>query len=546
MPFWVNNDYDRGHSVDCIQTLDLDCDWEEDDLGTNNPQLPQWSQTPDWHYWDALGNPAIPSLRDLEDYTRLWMRGLTSLMSALPTNYGAVLQWRNNTGVAIRLFRAAEDDGGTDYLTDTNTASLQTNYNYNPYYGFVSPGYTVNFSQSYGSNAIASDYFIFCGAVSGQDELVLQVTNDVGGVVGEASIFLNLKDIKLMYERWTVGDRPNTTTVPYEQAELATNGLPTGTGSFTYSADQTGTTPYILFVHGWNMTEYEKDRFAETAYKRLYWQGYQGRFGLFRWPTPANFPGGEVSWLAFDPNNFDISDEASWLAGAPLRSLLVNLDAQYPNRVYMFAHSHGNMAAGEALRTNVTLVQTYVAMQAAVAAYAYNPFAPLRPTSLIASDNPGYPTPNRYADYWTNGAPCYFNAVAGAANYVNFFNPQDWALNWWKTDQDTKPDFDYGWYGSPSETYYHLNTLGITNYLSFPTNTYTIFSYISEGLSWPVGQQANVGGVFAQKFQVDLSSSPYNFGDTHKYHSGEFRSNNMLRGPVWQQLLQVMGLQPSQ
>ena len=34
-----------------------------------------------------------------------------------------------------------------------------------------------------------------------------------------------------------------------------------------------------------------KDRFAETAFKRLYWQGYQGRFGSFRWPTDYGFNG---------------------------------------------------------------------------------------------------------------------------------------------------------------------------------------------------------------------------------------------------------------
>jgi len=28
-----------------------------------------------------------------------------------------------------------------------------------------------------------------------------------------------------------------------------------------------------------------KDRYAETAFKRLYWHGYEGRFGLFRWPA---------------------------------------------------------------------------------------------------------------------------------------------------------------------------------------------------------------------------------------------------------------------
>ena len=47
------------------------------------------------------------------------------------------------------------------------------------------------------------------------------------------------------------------------------------------------------------MESWEKDRFAESAFKRLYWQGYQGRFGVFRWPTDYGFKG--ISSLATEP-----------------------------------------------------------------------------------------------------------------------------------------------------------------------------------------------------------------------------------------------------
>jgi hypothetical protein len=54
------------------------------------------------------------------------------------------------------------------------------------------------------------------------------------------------------------------------------------------------------------METWEKDRYAETAFKRLYWQGYQGRFGSFRWPTGNNFgaPGsGSRNTPVNDPRN---------------------------------------------------------------------------------------------------------------------------------------------------------------------------------------------------------------------------------------------------
>ena len=67
-----------------------------------------------------------------------------------------------------------------------------------------------------------------------------------------------------MYERWTVGDDPNTP--PTAISVPAYDGLPPGVGSFQYLYDsQTDiNTPYILHVHGSNMEPWEKDRFAET------------------------------------------------------------------------------------------------------------------------------------------------------------------------------------------------------------------------------------------------------------------------------------------
>ena len=36
------------------------------------------------------------------------------------------------------------------------------------------------------------------------------------------------------------------------------------------------TNDFVLFVHGWNMQHYEKSRWTETMFKRLWWQGYMG------------------------------------------------------------------------------------------------------------------------------------------------------------------------------------------------------------------------------------------------------------------------------
>ena len=67
---------------------------------------------------------------------------------------------------------------------------------------------------------------------------------------------------------------------------------------------------YILFVHGWNLADWEKDAFAETAFKRLYWQGYKGHFGAFQWPTGYGF--GSWKTVINDPDNFDNSEFNAW------------------------------------------------------------------------------------------------------------------------------------------------------------------------------------------------------------------------------------------
>src|SRR6202044_4148485 len=91
----------------------------------------------------------------------------------------------------------------------------------------------------------------------------------------------------------------------------------------------------------YNMTDSAKDFFAQTAYKRLYWQGYQGRFGAFQWPTTvANLTG----------PHFDQSESQAWYSGAGLLNLLVALNKEYLGQVYVMGHSHGNVVVGEALR----------------------------------------------------------------------------------------------------------------------------------------------------------------------------------------------------
>lgn len=350
--FWVNNDTDRDHPISGA----LGGGREEDDLAKNDSQAGcriDPNPTLDCDYKEDLYTYAIPCKRDLEDYTRLWIPGLAALYTA-HTNLTLELSVRNNDttdGPALNLFLAAETNGGTNYLHDTNVADVQISQPTARCVGRVGPnGSTVHLDTFFYKVNEARDYFIFCGAKRGKGELVLTVKNGTA-VLAETSLWLQLKDIKEMYERWTVGDtetvRPVTT--PY----LAVEDLPAGVPAFQYAQPDTTNVPYILHVHGWNMERWDKDRFAETMFKRLYWQGYRGRFGSFRWPTFERWPYHEKAC------SYDKSEEQAWRSGEGLRNLLVGLNAQYPGQVRLTAHSMGNVVAGEALRTNTILVEAY-------------------------------------------------------------------------------------------------------------------------------------------------------------------------------------------
>ena len=93
---------------------------------------------------EQLGGPAdatdvyIKSLRDLEDFTRIWItfKGLTGMVTTAGVT--AQLEWKPNDGStnwpadagnpAINVFRAYEADGGNRYLSDENVARNQAAY----------------------------------------------------------------------------------------------------------------------------------------------------------------------------------------------------------------------------------------------------------------------------------------------------------------------------------------------------------------------------------------------------------------------------------
>ena len=198
---------------------------------------------------------------------------------------------------------------------------------------------------------------------------------------------------------------------------------------------------YILLVHGWNNSPFSKEYVGNTAFKRLFWQGFKGRFGFFRWPT-FHFRGCRL---------YTILTPASTARGRPLLGLL-NLINQFnagpfAGRVRIIAHSMGNVVVGEALRRSQSgqIVHTYIASQAAISAHCYDATMPAMTFPFGLGPN----TPDVYAHYWQDGAtsqphqwqsenrPSYMHPdylLGKAGRYFNYYNNRDAALmasgNW--------------------------------------------------------------------------------------------------------------------
>jgi hypothetical protein len=271
------------------------------------------------------------------------------------------------------------------------------------------------------------------------------------------------------------------------------------------------------------MSPWDRRSFAATAYKRLYWQNYKGRFGLFSWPT-------EVGTLTYND-----SERKAYESAFGLNWLLHDLNDTYTGKVRVVAHSMGNVVTSEALRieadrpTPEKIVHTYVASQAAMAAHAYDAAAPAVETDESTD------TPEVYANYPATGRPYYADIGEAADNLINFFNPVDDALGWWLTNQDLKP--------TEGIEYVFGDFVGPEGVLTFPDDTYDIYAYAAEARSEALGRVPDVGGPFDETRQVNLDSIAFGFGGSPSGHSAQFYSTNMQRNLYWATLLERFGIE---
>jgi hypothetical protein len=528
--FWVNDDCDLEKYNEGM--------WQEDDADPNDTAHQDWAD-------DRIGNKTAPGegacLRDLEDFAPVQFR-IDGDLSDIP-GVSFALRFENVTdgSPSVNLFEAVTHN--TLYLSDTDAAARQVQKTKLLTVDFSS-GQEVPFNPVFNHPDGKTACCVFEGANTGTGDLTLAVKWH-GVEIGKASVRVEQHDISWFYDIWQAevvsGDRW-TVEVGATASHAQTKGY------------QPETDDVILFIHGWNMPQWEKRRWTETMFKRLWWQGYRGSVALFDWPTLHGFTG---SWwwdLPVDSRHFDNSEFIAWRSSDALANLLQGLNTG--GRLTVLAHSMGNVVMGEALKKySGPQIHAYIASKAAVSAQYYD--------ESIASSQPApfnvFPyfqvlsTPDIMANYpFEYSTEPYLSGVLSKVNNgVNFFNKQDWALNIWKDNNAYKPDslYSFGYTGSTNAMDYlngngefyrdpllPLNrqtlTLGIDE-----TQRYWIFAYCAESRSVALGQAESLPDGFTGQWDLQTHMG---LDGWHYSHSREFRSNVVAEHEYWAKVFEVM------
>lgn len=521
----------------------------------------------------------IRSRRDLEDFTRLHI-DIPGLQAALSTGDVLLgLKWKEvvDGTPAINLYRAAEANGGVEYLQDSSVAHSQIN---EPYRMAVPNKDGQRSSISHGVPCIFSEalwlemdgsrlFFLFEGARFGKGQLVVTLHGSDGTEIGESQgIWLEIRDIKAMYERARVTTgyamSPNGIdyTMPLPQDTILTQPLEPVMGwepdtrgvSFLPEPNENSSEKdYIVFVHGWRMSPAKINPFivgygsstvfAETMFKRLWHSGYRGRFAAFRWPTfyGGASPSDDIVAGFLTYNN---SEYRAWKSGESLKQYVNQLPSGYRRSVT--AHSMGNIVAGSAFQRGM-LVDQYIMLNAAVPAIAYDADAPRNPPVLdgpfsIVSNLGTYgnplttPTPNDDPDSSIRNKAYVnqFSNIGISARIVNFYLEADFAtLSSWNAN---------------NVAFRPHNWSSVDGYLSSPIYSYQVASQPSERLevshfSWPNLHRRSVqdmhevmsydcksptqtvnaeGGINLGPIDARINMATYGFGSDH---SAEWAKN---------------------
>lgn len=527
------------------------------------------SSTKDHETFGFLDTNAMTNVRDLEDFFRLWIDLPDSFVEALENeNLKLGLKWANTTGSpAVNLFKAVENDGGTLYLTDTTIAESQIEGEFDNPLKSVDGDITVTTGSTFvlkkevfeGVGTTRDSVFLICeGAGVGKGELQLVILDSDDNEIGTGpSVWMDLLNVKSMYERALASVSFSEPWSYAESGDLPSFTVTAATDSqgYTFSQPDDETEECLVFVHGWKMEAPDVEVFGETMFKRLWWQGYKGRFRVFRWPTYT----GDYS--------FSDSEFMAWKCGAALKSYVegnvsgASLPSGYTAKVA--AHSLGNVVVGSALADGLSL-DNYLMMQAAIPSGCFNTSDAVNGFAHPGSESSAFDAvPGIFALKTTFGqqentdpSPDYTNPDLGYRGYIqnpdvlvitNFCNPSDFALttgsfmffgtNWITWQLSYKPrqrtlsgsgeiNFEYAYFSTAAAgerlklTRFTDSNHDTVDAERFVGDVHESMAQIARTRSLPAGADRQVGGPVSVTVNLDTE---HGFTDSRSDHSGQFR-----------------------
>ena len=494
----------------------------------------------------------IQNKRDLEDFTRLWIsfKGITEMVKT-----GGVtlqLEWKPMDGgttwpadggnPAINIYRAVETDGGIEYLKSDSTAQAQLAGNYGTREGIAAKGTPMTLPASLLSNLSESQpnlFLLFEGVREGKGQLVLTLQKG-GQKIGEyPPLYLALRDVRKMYQR-AKGTPDNGFDAPYNSTTNPTTpniGLTPDENGNPFEQPPDEERKAVVFVHGWNMSYDEFLSFSDTMFKRLWWQGYKGRFCSFRWPTLTS------------ASSYNTSEHRAFKYAPALKQYVESLPSGYTRNVA--AHSMGNIVTGEALKLGMQ-VSNYALMQAAVPAGCYDEAQLINEYPMFLNAEQSHPTPD-----FANPDKGYRGLLKGVTGELtNFYNANDFALatgttlgfstNWEANQRDYKPDdlpvgpgsYQYAPAATPPD---HRGSVSFTLSVGrFVTDPHEMMAFIARPRSRAVGAEGRTGSPI--RGGVNLEGSSYGFGNKRYDHSGQFNRTIQVLQPFYRKLAEKLGV----
>ena len=507
--FWINNDQD---------------DVEVDEPAVVDPNKMD------------LGDAKIKTKRDLEDFCRLSVTTDLNNISLQNGDINVGLKFNNMSGGGpkIQVWENQSADGYLDYLVNNDAAARQ----------ITKDPFTQNMDgvilipQSYWrAHSGSTAYLIFEGIRKGTGELVVNIQNKSGTEIAQSNgTWIHLLDVREMYQRASVKKTAAEIPEPWVDAKPAAlewkwtdNGQP-------YEKDPQAEPIACIYVHGWCMSDADTVSWADTSFKRLWHQGYKGKFYAFHWATFS----GEDSWFLGGRTTYNPSEYRAWLCGPALASFVNGLPESPRNR-RLFAHSMGNVTTGAALRAGMQ-IEKYSLCNAAMSASAYDTDPALRKDldgndlSLIGDRR----TPD------TDPDPAYRAAFGLQGKFNNasfprmfsFGLPNDFALGLWTSNNYTyKPEKALGYYYSfppyNRPTWFNRMVTGLPEAMG----------YVTKSLTRTAGAELRTKGIITDFQDMrDWSKVGKNHGGFNSEHNAEWKWNYQSTNLFWKRLVDTLEL----